>query len=242
MRYIHPVGISEAFIASGKYIHHQNGQPTGAFEEWSMHELPDGAEMIRVDMDARAIKGRSTLIEAYRNPDGKIDRVDINAFGQADDAVQHVRATYNFYVDHVEIGRTLDDAERVYEEMGLPAQTLIYPGSMLFLGMTVAATAAITAKQSAGATIFTYDPQMQPGTALSAETYTQTATDLGVEEITLGSKTYTAHRYERLIPHYDVLLPNLWVDQYGVLLRHDTPQSSSYVTLSNYARRPDPTK
>lgn len=239
MRYIHPVGLNEAFVASGKYIHHQNGQPTGAFEEWAIHQLPDGARMIRVDMDARAIRGRGTLIEAWQNPDGRVERVDINAFGQADDEITQVRATYNLYPDYAEIGRTLGEGPRRYDEIQLPADYVIYPGSMLFLGFAVVQTADLTMDDPKGATILTHDPQLKADTALQPETYTQTAVNLGEETVTIGNKTFQAWHYERLIPHYDVLLPHLWVDKHGVLLRHDTPESSSHVTITNYARRPD---
>lgn len=236
MRHIHPVGVSETFVASGKYDHYINSKPTGTYETWSIHELPDGGRIIRVDMDGRAIDGRSTLIEAWTDPTtGDIQRFDVWAYGRNDDAIQQARASYNCFPDHVEVGRSLDKQERIYEEMPLPEGYIAYPGALIFLGFAVVKTAAARGKRP----ILTYDPQLDDTTALRAETYNQSATMIGEETLQLGNKTYAARRFERLFPFYDVLLPHLWIDAHDTLLQHDAPQSSSYSVLTNYARRPE---
>ena len=138
MRYLHPVGISEKFVASGKYVMYTDDAPGATIETWSIHALPDGAQLIRVDIDYRKHGGRSFLIEAWVNPPDEdadmltgaaiassISRLDVSAFGKPGDKFQRGRATYLFDGDRVEIGRTLDKGERIYEEMPLLPDTVI---------------------------------------------------------------------------------------------------------------------
>jgi hypothetical protein len=236
MRYLNPVGQLEKFVASGLYTHYQNGAPMGIVEQWSIHEQPDGAWVMRVDMDGRDIKGRSTLIEAWRSPAGSIERFDIQAFGAKTDPVQEVRASYQCYDEYVEIGRSVDQNPRQYEEIPLPRGYLSYPGTHLFLGMIVAQTAA----RGEPTAILTYDPRLDDTTAFEAETYTMTAAHIEDEAIEVGRRRIEAGRYERLVPFYDVLLPHLWIDTHQVLLRHGGPEAVTDVRLSDYARRPPP--
>lgn len=70
MRYLHAVGLAEKLLSSGVYVG-ADGQPV---EAWSIHVLPDGAWLVRVDRVVRAM-----LIEGWRAPDdegGRIERLD----------------------------------------------------------------------------------------------------------------------------------------------------------------------
>lgn len=70
MRYLHAVGLAEKLLSSGVYVG-ADGVPV---EAWSIHVLPDGAWLVRVDR-----VGRGMLVEGWRAPDdegGHIERID----------------------------------------------------------------------------------------------------------------------------------------------------------------------
>lgn len=141
MRYLHVVSQNEAFVASGVYHYAHDGLMTGVTESWTIHEFPDGANMIRVDYDARATHGESVLIEAWRSPvepanagGGQIERIDISAFGPVGAAIQHARVTYSLFETSVEIGRTLNGGERVYTEQPWQPAAILVPGGIAALG------------------------------------------------------------------------------------------------------------
>lgn len=131
MRQIHPTSLHEKFVASGVYIYTHNGEPADFVERWSIHELPDCSQIVRVDRDAM---GLTSLIETLCDATRKIERFDIHLLTSADGEFRQARATYIFASHHVQIGRTLHDGTHAQAELPLPPNIIIYPNARIFLG------------------------------------------------------------------------------------------------------------
>ncbi|MCI0353047.1 MAG: hypothetical protein L0Z53_26810, partial [Acidobacteriales bacterium] len=124
MRQIHPVGFHEKFVASGEYTYYgENGVERAISDNWSIHELPDGSQKVRVDWETR--EGFWVdLIDALLKPEqsGKqIERFEISAYA-TDWRSAHIRANFIFFEDHVAVGRTYNDEPRENEELNLPSE------------------------------------------------------------------------------------------------------------------------
>ena len=148
MRYLHSVSLHEKFVASGVYKPFQDGQPIdGIIEYWSIHELPDSARFVRVDVDGRdGGDKRSQLFEAWYSPQGNLERFDIRAYGVPNDKLKQLRATFTLNNNYVEIGYNLNTQERVFEEIKLPENGVLLPQSIFFYGYLLAqASISITA-------------------------------------------------------------------------------------------------
>jgi hypothetical protein len=69
MRMIHQVRPHEKFVASGLYqIYNHHDNIAAGFEEWSIHEQPDGSQIIRADnLDGKKSSSKGSLIEVLRS-------------------------------------------------------------------------------------------------------------------------------------------------------------------------------
>lgn len=239
MRYLHPVTMNEEFVASGVYMQRNvDGAPV-AEESWTFHEFPDGAWMIRVDHDRRVSGGASVLIEAWRSPlsdGGCIERFDISAFGPIGASHHHVRATYSIVDDSMQIGRTLDRGERVYESLSLTEAYTLYPGGILFRGMAVAAIE--TGQPSRGGAIFAPEWQFDNKDAflMQVQTWHAQSTGAGLQVVD-GVKLAGVKWSVMTEGSGDELFSGL-VDEFGILLAGN--DDADTITLSRYARRKDP--
>ena len=233
MRSLHPVGAHEKFIASGVYKHFERDKATGTLERWSIHELPDQSQIIRVDDDWREHDGSSVLIEAWRNPEGIIERFDLHAFGGKQDEIKDVRATYSFSDGFLQLGRTVDKGERQQDEVKLPENYIVSPKSLIFSGLEVAQLATTPEAEQI---IISYFPTfLDADTAFKPVSYKQSVHYLGDEIILdLASKPHHTRLYE----HRSVASATpVWLDRHGILIKFTSGLHSAY--LSQYALRPD---
>ncbi|GAB4346901.1 MAG: hypothetical protein Kow00117_23620 [Phototrophicales bacterium] len=231
MRYIHPVGGHEKFVASGIYHHQYDGVDTGTTESWSIHELPDGAWMIRVDEDYRAQDGSSVLIEGWRSPlteGGQLLRVDIHAFSGKHDDIKQVRATYTVDEDVLQIGREINNGEREWYTLQLPAGYILSPECLIFAGFEVDELAT---RQDKRASVIGYFPTFISDYAFKPVVYQPVARFIGDEQLTLGNKTYQARHFEQTESLH------LWVDQHTILLKYEAGDASHGAVLHQYAHR-----
>lgn len=237
MRHIHPVGVSERFIASGAYKHYLDDTPTGTTETWQIHEQPDGAQMIRVDDDHRQRDGSSVLIEAWREPEsngGRIARVDLYAFGGPDAAIKELRANYIVDADQLEFGRTIDNGEREHLTLTLPTGYLVSPESLIFAGFEAAELAA---RGQAGPVVG-FLPTLNAAEAFVPVVYSQSARFLRQETRRIAGRDYTARMFEQVNPA-DGAVTQLLLDDHDVLLAYHGPQGRHSAVLTEYARRPE---
>lgn len=139
MRQIHPTRFHEKFVASGVYVHYEDEQPTGALEYWSIHELPDGARLIRVDEQGRE-RADYTLLEVWRSAAGAVERYDVHSYRSAD-TYKHLRAEYLFYPDYVSLTCEIDGIHR-HADAPLPPGYAALPPLTLFCGFWALESAA----------------------------------------------------------------------------------------------------
>ncbi len=137
MRYLHPVGPHEVFVGSGTYVTRRDGKPLSLVEHWTIHELPDGAWLMRVDRDGREGDGRSELIEAWRPPgaeEGRVERFDVAASNKPDDVPRRAQMTVEVIGTQVHVGRSLGQAARQADTLDVPDHILLQPGAYAFVG------------------------------------------------------------------------------------------------------------
>jgi hypothetical protein len=241
MRYLHAVGAHEKFVASGVYVHLQDGEATGTREHWSIHELPDSAQLIRVDDDWRDVDGSSVLIEAWRSPaseGGRIERFDISAFGARGDAIKRVRATFNFAGDRLEVGHSIDDAPRRQLEMQLPPGYIVAPEGLVFGGFEAAELARYPGEEQP---VVSYLPTFLTAEAAFRPVVHRQRVDIGAADDTveIGGRSHAAQRLHQSSPLAPEVL-TIWTDRHNILLKYHVDDQRHSALLTRYARRPDP--
>ncbi len=84
MRFIVKEQRYEKQIASGQFRYELDGEPTGAVESWRLTAVPDGFEVLRVDLDARqAESGHSYVYHLVRRKDGAPERLGFRFWGSS---------------------------------------------------------------------------------------------------------------------------------------------------------------
>ncbi len=243
MRYIRPTTAYEQFVASGVYTHYVDDQATALIEHWSIHEQPDGAQKIRVDMDGRQHNKTSLLIEAWQSSvdnGGHIERFDIHAYGQTQTSVNQVRATYMLVEGQIEVGFSINNQPRQYDEIAIPAGTLLFPGTNLFLGKLLAETAQQTDSE---VTIFSPDIDFtDEATFVGRIVQFAVASRPDSDPITAAGRPITARHYQFQLPGADKKPVEMtaWVDDQHILLRCEQLPGNNYSLLTQYAHRPEP--
>jgi hypothetical protein len=246
MRYLHPVQMHEKFVASGTYRTLPGGEPSGSIEQWSIHEQPGGTRLVRIDDDTPAAL---FLIEAWVNltESGRvIDRIDVygrSKAASASNAVQTVRATYTYFDDHIQIGRTLNDAEREHFEH--PIDTVyvgMFPGSRLLLGYAVARAAQIGTPTLVAAPNLDIQDTQRFLLPHDLPHITATLMDETPAAVQIGAKTVQACRFEVTLD--GETFGQVMLDANDVLLKTEPLQSRlmgqlhGQFELVDYARRP----
>ncbi|MCB9454595.1 MAG: hypothetical protein H6671_01255 [Anaerolineaceae bacterium] len=139
MRVLHAVKPHEQFVASGIYQHQEDGKAVGTTEQWSVHELPDGAYLIRVDYDAREERGLTVLVEALTLP-GRVhefERFDTHQISPGGRYFHKSRMTVTINEGGTLIGTAINGGEMEYREMVFAPGTLVYPPGQVFAGALV---------------------------------------------------------------------------------------------------------
>lgn len=226
MRRLHAVGKHEKFVASGVYEFEQAGVKIGLTETWSIHEV-GGTQFIRVDQDGRAHDGRSILYEALRNPNGQIERVDLRAYGNTQDTVKEIQASYTFFDDHVEYIRVFDRHARYDDDHTMPTGFVIQLGAKILDGLVVP---HMNRKE---VWVFMLDAIYAESTVAFGGYGRLTAGMQFIDrvQIDLNGKVYSARLYQS---EYN----RIWLDPFDILLHEES--ASLRVMLKDYARRPEP--
>ncbi len=238
MRYLHPVAVHEVFVGRGTYRYYANEAPTGLVEHWMIHELPDGAWFMRVDKDGRYTDGRSELIEAWRSPEGHIERFDIRAFGAQADPYQQVRATYTIEEGNLlHVGRSFDGGSQQQGTFEIPTDHVVQPGSYLFFGYALPAIVERAPLMMVSRFGFTDDPASSFNVGMT----TPSLTYYDEGEVTVDGKPTLARHYlaaasadvdgQRQTQHH-----HYYIDRHNIFLKHAAP--GMRVQLERYAHRP----
>ncbi len=229
MRYLHPVQAHERFVGGGRYCFTKAGAPLPRSESWTRHAHPDGETFIRVDMDARADDGKSLLLEALQSQAGQLARLDLRYESERfEGGVQQLRATYQFDSGLLQVGFSLNGAERQYAERRLPADALIDVPLLVFRGPTIARMALRGA-----APFFIFVPmyehtQLFPGALQQIQSPVEF---VGDDVILLGKRALHARRYR-----YLDRAASYWIDAHGVIVKRVSAfkQQETIVEISNY--------
>jgi hypothetical protein len=112
MRYLHAISPVESFIASGSY---HDGLHVS--QKWTIHQLPDQAWMIRIDHIRQNI-----LIEAWRSPERKIERID---FRTLNPPAHRINTTLENGL--IEYGHRTGNDQRIQQTLDLPHPLLVLP-------------------------------------------------------------------------------------------------------------------
>jgi len=237
MRQIHPVGFHEKFVASGTYTEYFEAEPTDNFEHWTVHELPDGGQLIRVDRD----QGR-LLIEGWRNPlNARIERIDIYVWEKHG---VRGKASYIYENGSLQVAYSTSDRPRQEKEIPLPPDCIIFAGaSHLFRGMMIADVARSNG-ECVPVCLCRYpiiysDPVVNEFSAVTRET----------GFLAVAGKTISARRIQwdqpcdsvpEDIENNSETQPSFWLDEYSVLLRDVIPgMEGNQIYLTQYAHRPE---
>lgn len=226
MRYIHPIGIHEKFVASGTYFH-ADGDKT--ITEWSIHEFPDGAWMLRLDRDGRGADGMSMIAEVWRSPiaeGGKVARFDIWGFSDKQQAHQ-VKARY-FVVDNaLEMSVQIDDESQQIQSLHFPLNGVLLLEMPLLWGF---ATRQMAGQGGSGRT-FTCSLNVDDPSTLLPVAYEEDAMVewAGEFELPVGNTKLVTQCYKT--PYRW-----LWLDDLGVAVAYGQTQDEP-IFVQHYARR-----
>jgi protein involved in ribonucleotide reduction len=225
MRYLHVLQPHEVFVASGVYRYTRDGEALAVREQWTLHDLPGGAQFIRVDEDGREEDGLSILSEALIAPDGTIERFNVKSSNPQDDAIQLLQADYSFNEEYVQIGRSIDGGEREYSEFERFPDSVIYIRQTVFMGHTIRQVLAHGGEQQV------FSPQMLS----TGDSYLRKmrVESRGEEALTIGSRTYEAHKYQLA---NDVFY---WLDEHDIVLKRRYVRNGQpyECVLTDYAHR-----
>ncbi len=236
MHFITPIQNDERFLASGIYTHYQQGQPTGFYQHWTLHQLPDNHERARVHMDGRNADGRDILIEFVRRVDGHSGRVvqcHVHATGTAQDSLKLVRARYTFEQDRVRVEREIDSNPIPEEFLSVPDGYVVRLASVLLTGYAVAEMAVRNGKD---VPVVAYLPQFKDEKAFSLHVYNQSAQFLKNDTITVDGKLVKSRLYKRWVSDNPETVFNVWLDDYDVPLKHADGDGYRRFVLTEYKR------
>jgi hypothetical protein len=122
MRQIHPTSLQEKFVARGAYTLIDPHTDETAYEQWTISELHDNSQLIRVD---KGEWGKDTLLvevlQSSPEMRNRIERCEIHAYRKA----QVVKTIWSFYGDHIQIGRTINGSEYQQHEVSLPGAAVV---------------------------------------------------------------------------------------------------------------------
>ena len=225
MRYLHNIAAHETFVASGIYRYFCDDEPLAVSEAWTLHELQGGATFIRVDEDGRDEDGLTILSEALLNPDGKIERFNVQSFNADDTELSDFKADYVFAETYVQIGRKVQGQEREYSEFELMQDAQIYIKQTVYMGYTIRDVL------HAGGKANVFSPQLLAiGSSQLQKIIVEKIAD---ETLQIGRKSIETTKYQIAD---DVFY---WLDENFIPIQrqylHDGKQYR--VTISNYAHR-----
>lgn len=230
MRYLHHVSANEKFVASGVYQQYQGETLTKYQEAWSMHQVGDGAQLIRIDQDARYTGAWSRLAEILVSPDERIERVNI-LFAQSgtEATYKRMKTDYVFLDDYVQIARRIDDGEPEYTEIEIVSP--VFVRLLDFSLMWGTSLLKSTAGQTAELPVFVpfHKPGLPPGQVVKGQLpEIESSTP---ETLQIGRKMVQSVRYQTKGNRV------IWLDEYGIPLKLMYYGTKTTEILTNYAHK-----
>lgn len=232
MRQLHPVSLKEKFVASGLYILAEKSQPAQLTEEWSIHQLPDHSEIVRVDRIVAS--DIILLLEGYRTPAGLIERFDAYLYAFGASLSHQIRATYTRLGDELYITRTLNRETSQETVLSVSSDTLICPPALVFMGMAIK-----TVAEGSRAVVTAVVEDCDAAYALTALQNSLTVTPAATTYKQVAGRNLEINGYRIQGHGYDAQNHLLWVDQQHILTGLEY-QSTEVGYLAQYSRRLEP--
>ncbi|MCB9452072.1 MAG: hypothetical protein H6672_11580 [Anaerolineaceae bacterium] len=235
MRVLHAVKMHEKLVASGIYQHRTNGTATGTSEQWSIHELPDGASLIRVDYDARDERGLTILVEALTLPGQthQFERFDLHQIATGNQPFRKARTTVTCSENSALIGTAIDGGAMEYSEMAFAPETLVYPPGQVFAGALVKHLNSIEMP----AQVFSLlDASLEQAAAVHS---LHTVRPQGMTNVTLGGREIALQCF-RLHGSNPSLSGVFCLNEHDILTRRVQPDEDGQervIVLTQYAHR-----
>lgn len=229
MRTLHPVAAHERFTGSGVYRRRVSGEDVGQTESWSIHELQDGEQFIRIDQDMRPVNGMSRLVEVLRQLDGRVERLTIREMNDSNAAGgKIIRSDYQFEAGYVYMSRQIDTGERRHTELKIPDDTVVrLTHFILFWGKMMQLAASLTA--DAPVFVPLLKSGFAPGRLVNGAL--PSIVDAEDEEITFSKRDITVRRYQTSGHRF------VWVNERGIPVRIAHAPGQIVDDLTNYAYR-----
>jgi hypothetical protein len=235
MRQIHPVGFHEKFVASGVYQYgyiDDASRPLKIIEYWSLHELPDQSQILRIDWDAIGEFGQNLQVElltATPDIEKRIQRFDVYQQIHRQRKPNKIMSSYIFFENFMQIRH---DDERVVQE-----EELELPSEFAIDLSTLANLTFFSELASSGKTKFlVFRRSFVDSPRTSKHYFIECAViDLDSEELIVSEKSYLLRKYNFKFPEHDV---TCWFDEHHTLIRYEL--GNMCALLTQYARRPKP--
>lgn len=227
MRYLHAVSMKERFVASGMYHFFKGDQARKGVEYWSIHEQGDGSLFIRIDLDLREREydPESWLAEVLlQGQTGRVERFDLHLYNMQGVLKQNIV----FFEDYVQIGYSINDGERQYEERPLPQNYALALGTNLLFGLAVAQMSRqIQVEVPTFFSFDVFDPEFEFEPCI-------TLADEGEDRVMIGGHALACRKYQ-----FDCGGRGYaWLDEHDIMLKKEVPDRYQ-VVLGAYARRPE---
>ena len=230
MRMIHRIRPHEKFVASGRYkTYNHHDSIVEGFEDWSIHEQPDGSQIIRADrLDEKQSATSGALIEVLRSKKDARWAVERYYFYRYS-TKGLIKENGIFWENLAQVTKDKDGETQVYD-IALPDGCIIaVPGvvcSDFVMQLQVGVENAL--------------PVFWGGTIdLSIKNYYLFEAPTS-EEVNVGDKTIQTQRYAMMAEGTRDLLSLIYsnFDSYGILLNQS--MFALEISLNPYARRPEP--
>lgn len=222
MRTIHRVRFHEKFVASGIYTCYDlDKQPQpNIFQKWSIHEQPDGGQIIRVDME----RDGTTLFHLWReNTTTRLGRIEILDLYRG----ERITSTFEFEAQTVNVIWKVGEKPAENAAIDLPLNCLIYLVDVnVILGDLLR---QIDASGGISPVIEIISPRRRER---RWSVYEMQARLIG-EAKNVFQEAVQGTAYAYLDDH-----PRIWLNEQKIVVQHDTHDDYSWV-LTQYAHRPE---
>ncbi len=232
MRQLHSISIQERFVASGVYTCSRGQTQLPIREAWTIHELPDNSQIIRVDREDKDIFDATLLLEILRSATGQIERFDAQFYGGASRSIRQAKATFAVFDNRIQIGRTLKGQPQQHEEYVLRPYTIIYPNALVLLG------SVIDSLKDTGNSVQVFSFGLKDKNLFMPQSDACELISVGDNSDIAGQ--VSADTYQVLYKNYDGNT-RFWLDKYRTITKMETtePDGRFIMTLTQYSRRPD---
>jgi len=227
MRHLHPTALNEKFFAQGVYKYFRDGEELPITESWSIHELPYGGRLVRVDEDARQYDGLSILTEALMDAEYGVERFNVMSDNAKDDEIQAFKSDYSLFENYVQISQRIKREPVTASEFPLIEGGLVYLRQTIYMGFLIR---QMLNTELSKAHIFT------PALLSTDETQTLRMQIEAHEKtsMTIGKKEMMATRYQFTDDKF------CWIADNDIVLRREYLYDGVQyeVQLTDFAHRP----